>query len=151
MSEKVLEMTIEELDLSVRSYNCLKRAGFDTVEQLCETTEEEIIKIRNLGKKSAEEVFQKLHSLGLYPRKEQMNTEKEIQSIAELGLTKTERLLLYGLNQFNVSEEDMKTIVLFLNEDEQVLMIHYLITHMNATPQDILRETERLLTQSNRL
>ena len=80
-----------------------------------------------------------------------MDTEKEIQSIAELGLTKTERLLLYGLIQFNVSEEDMKTVVLFLNEDEQVLMIHYLITHMNATPQDILRETERLLTQRNRL
>lgn len=80
-----------------------------------------------------------------------MDTEKEIQSIAELGLTKTERLLLYGLNQFKVSKEDMKTVVLFLNEDEQILMIHYLITHMNATPQDILRETERLLTQRKRL
>ena len=70
MSEKVLEMTIEELDLSVRSYNCLKRAGYDTVEQLCEATEEEIISIRNLGRKASEEVFQKLLSLGLSPKQE---------------------------------------------------------------------------------
>ena len=66
MSEKVLEMTIEELDLSVRSYNCLKRAGFDTVEKICEATEEELIsKARNLGRKSLEEVVQKLLALGL--------------------------------------------------------------------------------------
>ena len=63
--DKVLEMTIEELDLSVRSFNCLKRAGIDTVEDLTNKTEEEMIKVRNLGKKSLEEVIQKLHSLGL--------------------------------------------------------------------------------------
>ncbi|HPE95087.1 MAG TPA: DNA-directed RNA polymerase subunit alpha [Bacillota bacterium] len=63
--EKVLEMTIEELDLSVRSFNCLKRAGIDTVEDLVNRTEDDMIKVRNLGKKSLEEVVQKLESLGL--------------------------------------------------------------------------------------
>ena len=63
--EKVLEMTIEELDLSVRSFNCLKRAGIDTVEDLTNRTEEDMIKVRNLGKKSLEEVEQKLVALGL--------------------------------------------------------------------------------------
>ena len=63
--EKVLEMTIEELDLSVRSFNCLKRAGIDTVEDLINRTEEDMIKVRNLGRKSLEEVIQKLHSLNL--------------------------------------------------------------------------------------
>ena len=62
--EKVLEMTIEELDLSVRSFNCLKRAGIDTVEDLISRTEEDMIKVRNLGRKSLEEVIQKLASLG---------------------------------------------------------------------------------------
>ena len=69
--EKVLEMTIEELDMSIRSFNCLKRAGIDTVEDLINRTEEEMIKIRNLGKKSLEEVIQKLHSLGLDLKKEE--------------------------------------------------------------------------------
>ena len=69
--EKVLEMTIEELDMSVRSFNCLKRAGIDTVEDLTNRTEEDMIKVRNLGKKSLEEVMQKLHSLGLELRKEE--------------------------------------------------------------------------------
>jgi len=63
--EKVLEMTIEELDLSVRSYNCLKRAGINTVEDLTNKTEEDMMKVRNLGRKSLEEVLQKLHALGL--------------------------------------------------------------------------------------
>ena len=63
--EKALEMTIEELDMSVRSFNCLKRAGIDTVEDLINRTEEDMIKVRNLGKKSLEEVIQKLNSLGL--------------------------------------------------------------------------------------
>ncbi|MBQ3230569.1 MAG: DNA-directed RNA polymerase subunit alpha [Clostridia bacterium] len=67
--EKVLEMTIEELDMSVRSFNCLKRAGIDTVEDLTNRTEEDMIKVRNLGKKSLEEVIQKLQSLGLSLRK----------------------------------------------------------------------------------
>ncbi|MBR2340108.1 MAG: DNA-directed RNA polymerase subunit alpha [Clostridia bacterium] len=66
---KVLEMTIEELDLSVRSFNCLKRAGIDTVEDLANRTEEDMIKVRNLGRKSLDEVIQKLHSLGLELRK----------------------------------------------------------------------------------
>ena len=63
--EKVLEMTIEELDLSVRSYNCLKRAGINTVQELTERSMEDMMKVRNLGKKSLEEVEQKLTALGL--------------------------------------------------------------------------------------
>ena len=67
---KVLEMTIEELDLSVRSFNCLKRAGINTVEDLINKTEEEMMKVRNLGKKSLDEVINKLHSFGLDLRSE---------------------------------------------------------------------------------
>ncbi|MEA4911695.1 MAG: DNA-directed RNA polymerase subunit alpha [Oscillospiraceae bacterium] len=63
--EKVLEMTIEELDLSVRSFNCLKRAGINTVEDLINRSEEDMIKVRNLGVKSMEEVISKLKSLDL--------------------------------------------------------------------------------------
>ena len=63
--EKVLEMTIEELDLSVRSYNCLKRAGINTVEDLANKTEDDMMKVRNLGRKSLEEVLNKLAELGL--------------------------------------------------------------------------------------
>ena len=62
--EKVLEMTIEELDLSVRSFNCLKRAGINTVEDLTNKTEEDMMKVRNLGRKSLDEVVLKLKSLG---------------------------------------------------------------------------------------
>lgn len=62
---KLLEMTIEELDLSVRSYNCLKRAGINTVEDLIAKTDEDMMKVRNLGRKSLEEVINKLHGLGL--------------------------------------------------------------------------------------
>lgn len=70
IKEKVLEMTIEDLDMSVRSFNCLKRAGIDTVEDLTKRTESEVIKFRNLGKKSLDEVIQKLHSLGLELKRE---------------------------------------------------------------------------------
>lgn len=63
--EKVLEMSIEELDLSVRSYNCLKRAGINTVDDLANKTEEEMMKVRNLGRKSLEEVLNKMAELGL--------------------------------------------------------------------------------------
>ena len=63
--EKVLDRTIEELDLSVRSYNCLKRAGINTVLDLTEKTEPEMMKVRNLGRKSLEEVKVKLAELGL--------------------------------------------------------------------------------------
>ncbi|MFD1021233.1 DNA-directed RNA polymerase subunit alpha [Thalassobacillus hwangdonensis] len=63
--EKVLEMTIEELDLSVRSYNCLKRAGINTVQELAQKSEEDMMKVRNLGRKSLEEVKHKLDDLGL--------------------------------------------------------------------------------------
>ena len=63
--EKVLEMPIEELELSVRSYNCLKRAGIVTVEDLANKSEADMMKVRNLGKKSLDEVTNKLHSLGL--------------------------------------------------------------------------------------
>lgn len=67
--EKVLEMTVEELDLSVRSYNCLKRAGINTVDELTQRTEEDMMKVRNLGKKSLEEVKNKLAELELSLRK----------------------------------------------------------------------------------
>ncbi len=63
--EKVLELTIEELDLTVRSYNCLKRAGINTVDDLAKKTEEDMMKVRNLGRKSLEEVLNKLAELGL--------------------------------------------------------------------------------------
>ena len=63
--EKVLEMNIDELELSVRSYNCLKRAGINTVEELCNKTSEDLMKVRNLGRKSLEEVLAKLKELGL--------------------------------------------------------------------------------------
>lgn len=69
--EKILEMVIEDLDLSVRSFNCLKRAGLNTVEDLTNRTEEEMIKVRNLGRKSLEEVIAKLESLGLSLRTEE--------------------------------------------------------------------------------
>lgn len=69
--EKVLEMTVEELDLSVRSFNCLKRANINTVEELVEKTEAEMMKVRNLGKKSLEEVQNKLAELGLSLRQEE--------------------------------------------------------------------------------
>ena len=69
--EKVLEMTIEELDLSVRSYNCLKRAGINTVEDLAKKSEEEMMKVRNLGRKSLEEVINKLHGLDLALKREE--------------------------------------------------------------------------------
>ena len=69
--EKVLEMTIEELDLSVRSFNCLKRAGINTVEDLINKSEEDMMKVRNLGRKSLEEVVAKLNSLGFGLRSEE--------------------------------------------------------------------------------
>ena len=67
-----LEMTIEELDLSVRSFNCLKRAGINTVEDLVSKSEDEMMKVRNLGRKSLEEVMAKLDSLGF-----KLNTDDE--------------------------------------------------------------------------
>ncbi|HBG16224.1 MAG TPA: DNA-directed RNA polymerase subunit alpha, partial [Firmicutes bacterium] len=67
--DKILEMNIEELDLSVRSYNCLKRAGINTVQELIKKTPEDMMKVRNLGKKSLEEVEQKLEALELSLRK----------------------------------------------------------------------------------
>ena len=63
--DKVLDMSIDELELSVRSYNCLKRAGINTVEELCNRTSEDMMKVRNLGRKSLEEVLSKLKELGL--------------------------------------------------------------------------------------
>ncbi|MEG0457374.1 MAG: DNA-directed RNA polymerase subunit alpha C-terminal domain-containing protein, partial [Oscillospiraceae bacterium] len=69
--DKVLEMTIEELELSVRSFNCLKRAGINTVGDLAQKTLEEMLKVRNLGKKSLEEIINKLNSLELSFRKEE--------------------------------------------------------------------------------
>ena len=63
--EKVLEMPIEELELSVRSYNCLKRAGISTVEDLANKSQEDMMKVRNLGKKSLKEVLDKVAEMGL--------------------------------------------------------------------------------------
>ncbi len=73
--EKVLEMSIDELELSVRSYNCLKRAGINTVEELTNKTSEDMMKVRNLGRKSLEEVLQKLKELGL-----QLNPSDEVNA-----------------------------------------------------------------------
>ena len=70
IKEKVLEMSIEDLELSVRSFNCLKRAGISTVEDLTNKSEAEMMKVRNLGKKSLDEVTNKLHALSLDFRKE---------------------------------------------------------------------------------
>ena len=67
--DKLLEMTIEEFDLSVRSYNCLKRAGIHTAQELANKTEDEMMKVRNMGRKSLEEVVAKLDELGLSLRK----------------------------------------------------------------------------------
>ena len=69
--EKVLDLTIDELDLSVRSFNCLKRAGINTVEDLIHKSEEEMMKVRNLGRKSLEEVIAKLNSFGFTLKKEE--------------------------------------------------------------------------------
>ncbi len=71
--DKVLEMTIEELDLSVRSFNCLKRANINTVEDLISKTEDEMMKVRNLGRKSLEEVINKLAMMGLHLAEEESN------------------------------------------------------------------------------
>ena len=71
--EKVLEMNIDELELSVRSYNCLKRAGINTVEELCNRTSEDMMKVRNLGRKSLEEVINKLAMMGLHLADEDAN------------------------------------------------------------------------------
>ncbi len=71
--ERSLDMTIEELDLSVRSYNCLKRASINTLQELIQKSEEDMMKVRNLGKKSLEEVQQKLESLGLKLRSDSDN------------------------------------------------------------------------------
>jgi DNA-directed RNA polymerase subunit alpha len=64
-SSKALSMSIEDLELSVRSFNCLKRAGINTVEQLTDKTPDDMMKVRNLGKKSLDEVLAKLKELGL--------------------------------------------------------------------------------------
>ena len=72
-------------------------------------------------------------------------------STEDIGLTKTERALYYGLTLFDLSQDERNMIVIFLKPDDQVLMIHYLKTHPDATRQDILKETERLLIQRKRL
>ena len=80
--EKVLEMNIDELELSVRSYNCLKRAGINTVEELTNRTPEDMMKVRNLGRKSLEEVLAKLKELGL-----QLNQgEEQAETVRPKGM-----------------------------------------------------------------
>ena len=66
--DRITEMQIEELELSVRSYNCLKRAGISTVGELCNKTQDEMMKVRNLGRKSLDEVVEKLSEMGLHFR-----------------------------------------------------------------------------------
>ena len=87
----VLEMTIEELDLSVRSFNCLKRANINTVADLISKTEDEMMKVRNLGRKSLEEVINKLAMMGLTLANGKMETTitraKEIKPLAEKMIT----------------------------------------------------------------
>ena len=97
--EKVLEMNIDELELSVRSYNCLKRAGINTVEELTNRTPEDMMKVRNLGRKSLDEVLAKLKELGLQLKSQQRvkhgGERKKWQDIESLeGLPTRERLCL---------------------------------------------------------
>lgn len=76
MDEKILSITIEKLDLSPRAYNCLKRAGYDTVKQLCAITKDELYSIRNCGRQPADEIIEKLQLLGFYLR-----DSKEVVSV----------------------------------------------------------------------
>ena len=69
--QQILKMVIEDMDLSVRSYNCLKRASIHTVEDLTNKTEDDMLKVRNLGRKSLDEVIQKLESYGLSLKKQE--------------------------------------------------------------------------------
>lgn len=82
--EKVLEMSIEELDLSVRSYNCLKRAGINSVQELADKSEADMMKVRNLGRKSLEEVKFKLEDLGLGLRKRRLIKEVTIHGLQKI-------------------------------------------------------------------
>ena len=75
IKRKVLEMSIEELDLSVRSYNCLKRAGINSVQELADKSEADMMKVRNLGRKSLEEVKYKLEDLGIRIKKRRLIKE----------------------------------------------------------------------------
>ena len=86
LKEKVLRITLEELDLSVRSYNCLKRAGINTVKDLSEKTYEDMLEVRNLGKKSLEEVIQKLASLGLALKESKPKGYKCFRDVFEFRL-----------------------------------------------------------------
>ena len=115
MGEKILklfEMTIEELDLSPRSYNCLKRAGYNTVEQLSKATEDDIIKVRNLGRKASEEVFQKLYSLGIYPKK---RTDDEIIVRDDIDMDNNKSTKMY---QFQFSSGVIEVAALNKKEAE---------------------------------
>ena len=86
--EKVLEMPIEELELSVRSYNCLKRAGIVNVEDLANKSEADMMKVRNLGKKSLDEVTNKLHALGLdFVKEDESVLDHMPKCFASMGLT----------------------------------------------------------------
>ena len=85
--EKVLEMSIDELELSVRSYNCLKRAGINTVEELCNKTSDDMMKVRNLGRKSLEEVLAKLKELAYsFSQQKSKITIKVSRKIITVGI-----------------------------------------------------------------
>ena len=114
LKEKVLAMTIEELNFSVRTFNCLKRAGLDTVGDLAQLTEDELYHVRNLGKKSSEEVLRALLSLGLYlrdfddepPRK----IDRKLVSITELHLPYRIKKCLIDAGIYTIKDLTAKTI-----------------------------------------
>ncbi len=89
--EKALEMTIEELELSVRSFNCLKRAAINTVEELTQRSEEDMMKVRNLGKKSLDEVKAKLEELGLGTQDQATNNSLRKENLRMPGYRKLGR------------------------------------------------------------
>ena len=91
-------MTIEELDLSVRSYNCLKRAGINTVEELTNKTSEDMMKVRNLGRKSLEEVLAKLKELGL-----QLNPSDEAQGYEITHTVRPKGIYVWAHNMETIS------------------------------------------------
>lgn len=105
MGEKILEMTIEELELSVRTYNCLKRVGINTVDELLDLTESDLMQVKNLGKKGFEEVVQKLSALGL--------SLKEEELYLTMGMDEPDEFLDFDpfedLEDFTDIEDDDKT------------------------------------------
>ena len=108
IANKKLEKKIEELDLSVRSYNCLKRAGINTVGELAQKTSEEMMRVRNLGRKSLKEVIQKLHEIGLDLRHSSYETNEDDQDA-----------ILDSDEGYEDSEYTSDSMILEMEEDEE--------------------------------